>query len=151
MRRGKLVDRGLPTVLSQTFRTLIRSRLGVGMKAYDTLFPDSDVILLEPNRDDYRMFFTNVFSFSDRRATCEHAYRETLAELRRRREELEPLLERHDLALCHEVLDDPERDLWKSIAAAATAERRERRSRKNGRNPEVERLDRALARLEALV
>jgi predicted acylesterase/phospholipase RssA len=151
MRRGKLVDRGLPTVLSQTFRTLIRSRLGVGMKAYEAQFPDSDVVLLEPKRDDYRMFFTNVFSFADRRATCEHAYRETMADLRARRDELEPLLERHGLRLRAEVLDDPARDLWRSLAAVDDAERRERMARKNGRSPEVERLDRALTRLEALV
>jgi len=151
MRRGKLVDRGLPTVMSQTFRTLIRSRLGVGMKNYESEFPDSDVVLLEPKRDDYRMFFTNVFSFSDRRATCEHAYRETLAELRGRRDELEPVLERHGLRLRHEVLDDEERDLWVSLAEVQATERRERRARRKGRSPEVERLDRALARLEAIV
>ena len=151
MRRGRLVDRGLPTVMSQTFRTLIRSRLGAGMKAYETLFPDSDVVLLEPKRDDYRMFFTNVFSFSDRRATCEHAYREILVELRARREELEPVLDRHGMRLRPEVLDDPERDLWKSLAEVDASERRERQAREHGRSPEVERLDRALARLEALV
>ena len=151
MRRGKLVDRGLPTVMSQTFRTLIRSRLGVGMKSYDTEFPASDVVLLEPKRDDYRMFFTNVFSFSDRRATCEHAYRETLAELRARRDELEPVLERHGLRLRHEVLDEEGRDLWVSLAEVEAGERRERLARRSGRSPEVERLDRALARLEALV
>jgi len=151
MRRGKLVDRGLPTVMSQTFRTLIRSRLGVGMKAYDRLFPDSDVVLLEPKRDDYRMFFTNVFSFADRRATCEHAYRETLIELRNRRGELEPVLERHGLHLRHDVLDDPRQDLWHSLATVRAEERRERRARRSGRNPEIERLDRALSRLEALV
>jgi hypothetical protein len=121
------------------------------MKAYDSQFPDSDVVLLEPKRDDYRMFFTNVFSFADRRATCEHAYRETMAELRARRDELEPLLERHGLRLRAEVLDDLARDLWRSLAAVDDAERRERMARKNGRSPEVERLDRALARLEALV
>lgn len=151
MRRGKLVDRGLPTVMSQTFRTLIRSRLGVGMKSYDSEFPESDVVLLEPKRDDYRMFFTNVFSFSDRRAICEHAYRETLAELRARRDELEPILARHGLTLRHRVLDEEGRNLWVSLAEIQASERRERRARSKGRNPEVERLDRALARLEALV
>lgn len=151
MRRGKLVDRGLPTVMSQTFRTLIRSRLGVGMKAYEVQYPDSDVLLLEPKRDDYRMFFTNVFSFSDRRAICAHAYSETLDELRRRRDEVAALLARHDLALRDEVLDDESRDLWKSLAGAMAEERREVRSRRSGRSPEVERLERALTRLEALV
>ncbi|HEX6203287.1 MAG TPA: patatin-like phospholipase family protein, partial [Thermoanaerobaculia bacterium] len=77
MRRGKLVDRGLPTVLAQSLRTLVRSRLDAGMRAYESQFPDADVVLFEPRRDDYRMFFTNVFRFSDRRATCQHAYHRT--------------------------------------------------------------------------
>jgi len=151
MRRGKLVDRGLPTVMSQTLRTIIRSRLGVGMKSYENKFPNSDVVLLEPKRDDYRMFFTNVFSFSDRRATCEHAYRETLHELRRRRDELEPVLARHGITLREEVMVDESRDLWASLGSAVQGEQRDRLARKNGRNPEVERLDRALTRLEAML
>jgi predicted acylesterase/phospholipase RssA len=48
MRSNKLFDRGLPTVLSQTFRTLVRSRLEVGMAAYERKFKDRDVVLLEP-------------------------------------------------------------------------------------------------------
>ena len=39
MRRGKLLDRGLPSVLSQTFRTMIHSRLEIGMAAYETQVP----------------------------------------------------------------------------------------------------------------
>src|SRR5262249_521900 len=61
LERGKLLDHGLPSVLSQTFRTLIHSRLEVGMAAYRTRFGGSDVVLLEPERDDTLMFFTNIF------------------------------------------------------------------------------------------
>jgi len=61
LRRGQLLDHGLPSVLSQTFRTLIHSRLEVGMAAYETRFKDADVVLFEPHRDDYLMFFTNIF------------------------------------------------------------------------------------------
>jgi len=52
MRRGKLVHRGLPTVLSQTFRTLIHSRLRVGLAAYAPRYPGVDVVLFEPRQDD---------------------------------------------------------------------------------------------------
>src|SRR5436309_33804 len=55
MRRGKLLDRGLPGVLSQTFRTVVRSRLEVGLAAYERKYADRDVVLLEPQRDDYKM------------------------------------------------------------------------------------------------
>jgi NTE family protein len=112
LRRGQLVERGLPTVLSQTFRTLIHSRLEVGMAAYQRRFKDADVVLLEPQRDDYRMFFTNIFSFSSRRAVAQHAYEATRAELRRRQHELEPVLARHGVALRTDLLAEPDRDMW---------------------------------------
>jgi NTE family protein len=86
---------GLPVVLSQTFRALIHSRLQVGMEKYDTEFAHSDVVLFEPNRDDAKMFFTNVFSFSGRHWVCEHAYQTTRQDLLARREELEPIFARH--------------------------------------------------------
>ncbi len=112
MRTGQLVNRGMPAVLSQTFRTLIHSRLTLGISSYEDRYRGANVLLFEPDRDDYRMFFTNIFSFAARKAVCEHAYRSTLANISRRREELEPKLARHGLALRDEVLGDPERDLW---------------------------------------
>jgi|GEM_PF-48096 NTE family protein len=115
MRRGNLIDRGLPSVLSQTFRTLIRSRLGAGMAQYGTRFGDRDLILLEPKRDDYEMFFRNIFSFRGRHDLCEHAYRATRAELRARADELEPILAHHGLRLRREVLEDRDRDLWTDV------------------------------------
>lgn len=56
---GRLVEGGLPVVLSQTFRALIHSRLQVGMQKYDSEYPNSDVVMFEPNSDDAKMFFTN--------------------------------------------------------------------------------------------
>jgi NTE family protein len=116
---GGLMEGGLATVLSQTFRTLIHSRLEVGMAAYKTRYPDADVVLFEPDQDEYRMFFTNIFSFGARRAVCELAYRATRRTLRRRRRELGPLLERHGVRLRDDVLDDEARDLWTGVGLPA--------------------------------
>jgi predicted acylesterase/phospholipase RssA len=115
MKRGHLVDRGLPTIMSQSLRTMIHSRLVVGMSRYGPRYPGSDVLLIEPRTDDYEMFFKNVFSFAARKATCEHAYRATLAHLRERQDELAPLLARHGLRLRQEVIDDEDRDLWRQV------------------------------------
>lgn len=115
MRSDKLMDRGLPTVLAQALRTLIRSRLKAGMAIYDKTFPDADVVLIEPNRDDYAMFFTNVFSFSSRRKTCEHAYQSTRRNLLARYKELAPIFERHGATLRRDVLADTRLGLWKGV------------------------------------
>ena len=106
---GRLVDGGLPVVLSQTFRALIHSRLQVSMQKYDTEFEHTDLILFEPNRDDAKMFFTNVFSFSGRDWVCEHAYQTIREDLLARREELEPILARHGIRMRMDVLEDRNR------------------------------------------
>ncbi len=106
-----LVEGGLPMVLAQTFRSIIYSRLQVGMGRYKKEFPKADVVLFEPSPDDVAMFFTNVFSYADRGRLSEHAYRRTRAELLRRHDELAPLLAPHGLAIDRAVLADEGRTL----------------------------------------
>lgn len=109
--RVSLARRGLPSVVSQTFRAIIRSRMQVGMDRYRTDYPTADVLVFEPQTGDSEMFFTNVFSYSARRRLSEHAYQKTRADLRRRQRELEPILERHGVSLDHDVLADKTRTL----------------------------------------
>ena len=118
MRRGRLMDRGMPGVMSQTFRTLIRSRMDTGMAAYRERYAGADLLLFEPRRDDYRMFFTNVFSFASRKEVVEHAYRSTLEQLRDRADEVGPVLERHGLRLRERVLARKRFDVWESVGLA---------------------------------
>jgi predicted acylesterase/phospholipase RssA len=115
LRPNALIRRGLPAVLSQTFRTMVHSRLEVGMAAYETRFPGADVLLFEPESDEYQMFFTRIFSFSSRRAVCQVAYAATRRELRRRRNTMGPALARHGIRLRDDVLDDETRDLWSGV------------------------------------
>jgi predicted acylesterase/phospholipase RssA len=136
---GMLRRRGLPTVMSQTFRTMIHSRLQVGMATYARRFPEADVLLFEPARDEYRMFFTNTFRLSTRREVCELAYQSTRRDLRRRKAQLEPLLERRGLRLRTDLLDDETRTVWEGVGLAAPQKRSAVGSR----------LNRALAVLEA--
>lgn len=138
--RGRLIDGGLPQVLSQTFRTIIRSRMEVGMERYKREFPDADVVLFEPERDDAEMFFANVFSYADRRRLCEHAYQRTREALRRRSDELEPILARHGVALDRAALDDPHRTLDRRGS-----------TRRRARPGPTQRLGEALDRLEAVL
>jgi len=107
----KLAEGGLPVVLSQTFRTLLQSRMQVGLGKYAQQYPGVDQVVLEPNEDDGEMFFTNIFSYSSRQRVCENAFRSTLADLRKQRATLAPVLARHGLRLRDEVLDDPARSV----------------------------------------
>ena len=116
LKRRKLVDGGLPVVLAQTFRAIIHSRMKTGLAKYDIEYKDSDVILFEPDRDDADMFFTNMFSYADRKRISEQAYRKTREELLRRYDELAPKLARHGVAINRAVLADPHRSLARRMA-----------------------------------
>ena len=105
----RLAQGGLPAVLSQTFRTLLQSRMQVGLAKYAQQYPDVDQLVFEPNANDGELFFANAFSFGARRRICQLAYRNTLDDLSRRREELRPLLKAHGITLRDDVLDDPHR------------------------------------------
>jgi predicted acylesterase/phospholipase RssA len=110
--RGPLVGYGLPAVLSQTFRTLVHSRMTTGFEKYRHTHPDADVVLIEPALTDHRLFFSNVFSFANRRGVAEHAYQSTRRWLREQAAALGPVLARHGLALRADVLADASRTLY---------------------------------------
>lgn len=112
---GEIVRGGLPSVLSQTVRTLIHSRMVLGMRAYESRFPQADVVLIEPARDEHEDFFSNIFSFASRRAVCERAYHATRHSLLQRADGIQEMLDRHDLKLDREALADPHRDLWQGV------------------------------------
>jgi NTE family protein len=107
----RLVDGGLPVVLSQTFRSLIHSRLELGMKGYAESHPKTDIVLLEPDHRDAELFLASVFSWSQRRALAEHAYQRTRQMLRSQRTALGEQLARHGLFIHHAALDDESRRL----------------------------------------
>jgi predicted acylesterase/phospholipase RssA len=115
LKPGALLDGGLPAVLSQTFRTLVHSRLELGLAGYATRYPNASVVLFEPPRDEYGMFFSNILSLGDRHRVCELAYAATRADLLRRADELEPLLARFGITLRRDILEDETRTLWGSL------------------------------------
>lgn len=107
----RIVDGGLPAVLSQTFRSLIHSRMELGMKQYEHSYPHTDIILIEPDHRDPELYLANTFSYAQRRHLAEHAYQQTRQMLRSRKTGLSAKLGRHGISLNHEVLDDPKRHL----------------------------------------
>ena len=107
----RLSEGGLPVVLSQTFRTILQSRMQVGLQRYAQTYPNIDQVVFEPNSDDGELFFTNVFSFAARRRVCELAYRNTLEDLRTRADVLGPVFRAHGLTLREDVIADTARSI----------------------------------------
>jgi len=113
-----LAEGGLPAVLSQTFRTLLQSRMQVGLARYVQQYPHVDQLVFEPNETDGDLFFTNAFSFASRRRVCQLGYRNALDDLRKRRAELASVLAAHGLSLRDEVLDDERRTVLSGLPPA---------------------------------
>jgi predicted acylesterase/phospholipase RssA len=106
-----LVEGGLPVVMSQTFRSMIHSRLVLAFERYERIYPHTDIVLIEPDQRDAELFFANTFSYRQRREMAEHAFQRTRALLRLRAGRLAPQLARHGITIDHAALADPERRL----------------------------------------
>ncbi|HDZ39746.1 MAG TPA: patatin family protein [Marinobacter sp.] len=115
MAPGELTHSGMPNLLSQSFRTLVHSRMKSGIAHYATDYPDKDIVLFEPTRDDAKLFFSNVFSFQSRRMVCEHAYQMTRRDLLSRADELEPKLMKYGIRLRRDRLEDEQRTISTSL------------------------------------
>ena len=139
-RRISLTKEGLPAVLGQTFRALIYSRMQVGMATYGARFPHATTVLLEPDRDDERLFFANVFRYKERHQLADHSYQCARRDLLAQADVLGPLLERRGLRLNTAALRDPRRTFPTALRE------RSHRTRHTAR-----RLHLALARLERLL
>ncbi len=116
-----IVAHGLPAVLSQTFRAVIHSRMRTGFRSYDYTHPNADLVLIQPEMDDPRLFFSNIFSFSNRYEVCEYAYRTTLAYLESNFGTIDRKLRRHGFALRKTVTGDTTRRLFDSSSPEAAA------------------------------
>lgn len=107
----RIVEGGLPAVLSQTFRSLIHSRMELGMQQYAHKYPNTDIILIEPDHQDPELYLANTFSYSQRRHLAQHAYEQTRQLLRSKKSGFTAKLKRHGIVLNHAALKDPERRL----------------------------------------
>lgn len=144
---GRPVDHGraharatLPSLLSQSVRTAIRSRMTVGLEKYRVTHPEATILLFEPGADDAQTFSTSIFSLSNRRRTCEHAYQHVRRDLLRRRASLDRQLAPFGLRLNPRVLSDPSLRLVRDVRVAPP--------RRAGLGVAGHRLDRTLTDLE---
>ena len=70
-----LADRGMKMVLNQVFRTLLHSRLKLGLQRYltDDRF-QGDILLLEPRERDTEFFNVNPLAFWKRQDAIHHGF-----------------------------------------------------------------------------
>ena len=120
---GRIADGGLPAVLSQSMRSMIHSRMELGMKHYESAYPDTDIVLLEPDHHDPELYLANTFSYAQRRHLAEHAYQQTRSMLRTDAAGIAKKLARHGVRMNHVVLSDAGRRLVRPARAHSPVSR----------------------------
>jgi len=96
---GNLSRKGVTYVLDQALRIMLHGRMQYGLERYRAEHPEVDVLLLEPERADTRMFRYHIMRMSARRTVALYGYRSALASFRRHRVAYGKMLRRHGISL----------------------------------------------------
>jgi NTE family protein len=96
---GHLSGKGVTYVLDQVLRIALHGRMQYGLERYRAEHPEVDILLLEPTRDDQRMFSYNIMRYSARQVVAEHGYRSVRQHFIDNRPHYQALLRRHGIAL----------------------------------------------------
>jgi len=100
----RIADQGLKGVLNQVFRTLLQSRLRLGLERYrDHSYFDGDIVLLEPKEHDLDFFSLNPMAFWKRDAAMRHGYQSVRHTVDHRFDELEQVFEQYGLRMSQAV------------------------------------------------
>jgi len=95
-----LADRGLKVVINQVFRTLLHSRLKLGIQRYldDDRF-QGDIVLLEPRELDAKFFAVNPMAFWKRSEAVQHGFESVRATIEQNFDELETVFAHYGLEM----------------------------------------------------
>ena len=94
-----LSSKGITYVLDQVLRIALHGRMQYGLERYRAEHPEVDILLLEPTRDDLRMFSYNIMQYSARKVVAAHAYQSTLQSFQVHEDEYRRQLRRHGIKL----------------------------------------------------
>jgi len=92
-----LSDRGLPAVMDQVFRMMVRSQVVAGLKQMRERYPEVDLVLIEPEAGDWTMFNYHPMRYSARHKIAQHAFDMTTSRLARDASDLERIFAKHGL------------------------------------------------------
>ena len=96
---GHLSNKGVTYVLDQALRIMLHGRMQYGMERYGTEHPEVDILLVEPMRDDMRMFGYNIMRYGARRVVAEDGYRSVILAFRKNRAAYGRMLKRHGIGM----------------------------------------------------
>ena len=97
--KGHLSNRGITWVLDQVMRIMLHGRMQYGLERYRRENPDVDILLIEPTRDDLRMFGYHIMRYGARRVVAEHGYKTAVEYFRRHEARARRLFAKHGIRM----------------------------------------------------
>ena len=94
---GPLSGRGVAYVLDQALRIMLHGRMQYGLERYRTEHPEVDILVLQPDPADLKMFRYNILRYGARRVVAELGYRAGRQAFARRRQGWARTLARHGI------------------------------------------------------
>ncbi|MBI4673756.1 MAG: patatin-like phospholipase family protein [Chloroflexi bacterium] len=118
-----LSDKGLSAIAQQITRISAHSALHYHIKQLRKAHPDVDIILIEPSRHDYKMFFYNAMRYSARLILAQHGFESVTLRIAEDYAHYKTLLGRHDIAITRRVLLQELRALQQDSLSTRTLRR----------------------------
>lgn len=116
----KIADQGIQGVTNQVIRVLLHGSLHYHIKNLQTKYPDVDIILIEPSRDDLQMFEHNLMHYSNRLVVAQHGFETVSHGMDQGYDTFKQILARHGIPL-----NRSPRSTYFSAVAAEAANRAE--------------------------
>lgn len=97
-------DKGMQGIALQLTRITAHSALHYHIKQLRKTRPDVDIILIEPSRHDYKMFFYNAMRYSARLILARHGFESVTLNIAEDYAHYKDLLERHGISITRRIL-----------------------------------------------
>lgn len=101
---GYLSQKGFTAVASQVGRINSHAGLHYHIKQLRKTRPEVDIILIEPSRTDYQMFFYNIMRYSARLIVARHGFETVTLRLAEQYPFLHDMLARHHIAISQRLV-----------------------------------------------
>ncbi len=101
-----LSDKGLTGVASQVGRIQSHGGLIYHIKQLRRTHPEVDIVLIEPNRRDYRMTFSNIMRYSTRLLLARHGFETVTLNLAENYSYYDTLLSRHGIVISERLVEE---------------------------------------------
>ena len=152
---GYLSEKGIQAISNQVTRIIGHSSLHYHVKQLRRQHPDVDIILIEPQPDDYQMFFYNIMRYSSRLTVARHGFEAVTIDLAEDFPTYKQILGRHQIPITRRLVIQEMAEIRNSNydpnVIQRVLEARQPGCRRGSKNSPQCRLSRSLAQLDMML